>query len=184
MKKIIFIFIVVVTTITVFNACTSSINTAKPSASTTNSSTDMTRAAKVGNLAPDFQLARMDGSTVKFDDLRGQPSVIVFWTAWCPVCKEEAPHINELAARYEPKGVRVLGINIRDSPARAEGGIKDFGIRYQVARDADASVAKRYSVVGTPTIIFLDRNGIVRYTGNELPQDYPVRLDNLIAGNS
>ncbi len=134
----------------------------------------------VGRAAPDFELTRTDGATVSLADLRGEPAVIVFWTAWCPACKEEAPRINKLAERYEPRGVRVLGINIQDSLARVEGGIKDFGIRYEVARDADASVARRYSVTGTPTIVFLDRKGVVRYFGNELPQDYPDRLDSLI----
>lgn len=135
----------------------------------------------LGETAPEFQLARQDGSPVSPQALRGQPAVLVFWTAWCPSCKEEAPHINELAAKYEPQGVRVVGINIQDSPARLAGGVKDFGIKYGVASDADASVARRYKVVGTPTIVFLDKQGIVQYFGNELPQDYAARLDGLLA---
>ncbi|MCA1575056.1 MAG: TlpA family protein disulfide reductase [Acidobacteria bacterium] len=140
-----------------------------------------TRGTAIGNIAPDFQLARTDGSIVKFDDLRGQPAVLVFWTAWCPSCKEEAPHVNELAAEFGPRGVRVLGINIQDSPARLAGGVKEFGIKYGVASDADAAVARRYKVVGTPTIVFLDEQGVVRYFGNELPDDYAAQLDALLA---
>ena len=136
----------------------------------------------VGDAAPDFQLTKMDGSAVTLGDLRGEPAVLVFWTAWCPACKEEALHVNELAAKYGPRGVRVLGVNIMDSTARAEGGIKEFGIRYPVARDPDASVTRRYRVAGTPTIIFLDRGGVVRYFGNALPSDYAARLDAMIAG--
>ena len=141
----------------------------------------LTRGTAIGNIAPDFQLARTDGSTVKSDDLRGQPAVLVFWTAWCPSCKEEAPHVNELAAKFGPRGVRVLGINIQDSPARLAGGVKEFGIKYGVASDADAAVARRFKVVGTPTIVFLDEQGIVRYFGNELPEDYAAQLDALLA---
>ncbi|HEX7316473.1 MAG TPA: TlpA disulfide reductase family protein [Pyrinomonadaceae bacterium] len=135
----------------------------------------------LGETAPEFQLAQQDGSPVSPQLLRGQPAVLVFWTAWCPSCKEEAPHVNELAAKYEPQGVRVVGINIQDSPARLAGGVKDFGIKYGVASDADASVARRYKVVGTPTIVFLDKQGVVQYFGNELPQDYAARLDGLLA---
>src|SRR5712691_3651156 len=138
----------------------------------------------IGNLAPDFQLSKMDGSQVSLADLRGRPAVLVFWTAWCPVCKEEAPHFNQLAAQYEPRGVRVLGINIQDSPARTAAGIKEFGIRYPVARDPDASVTRRYHVTGTPTVVFLDSQGIVRYFGNELPADYPAQLNALLGANS
>jgi len=121
-----------------------------------------------------------DGSPVTLDELKGQPAVLVFWTAWCPVCKEEAPVINELAANYQPRGVRVLGINIQDSPARTAGGVKDFGIRYPVARDADAAVARSYKVTGTPTVVILDRHGVVRYKDNAVPDDYASRLDELL----
>lgn len=137
--------------------------------------------ASVGNTAPDFQLTRTDGSTVSLNDLHGAPAVLVFWTAWCPSCKDEAPHINDLAAQYGSRGVRVLGINIKDSQARTEGGIKDFGIRYPVARDADAAVTRTYKVTGTPTIILLDSKGVVRYSGHALPEDYAARLEAMIA---
>lgn len=136
----------------------------------------------VGDTAPDFSLPKLDNTSVSLADLKGQPAVLIFWTAWCPVCKEESPHFNELAEQFEPKGVRVLGINIHDSVARTEGGVKEFGIRYAVARDEDAGVTRRYHVAGTPTIIFLDRDGVVRYFGNELPGDYPARLDALLNG--
>src|SRR5215813_9518261 len=98
--------------------------------------------AQVGNPAPDFQLPNMDGATISLADLRGNPAVIVFWAAWCSSCKEEAPRINALAAEYAGKGVRVLGINVKDSLAGAEGGVREFGIKYPVVRDPDASVAR------------------------------------------
>jgi peroxiredoxin len=135
---------------------------------------------RVGQRAPNFQLKRIDGRRVSLADLRGKPAVIVFWSAWCSSCREEAPRINALADEYERKGVRVLGINVKDSAARTESGVREFGIKYAVARDPDASVAHAYQVAGTPTIIFLDREGIVRYFANELPNDYAQRLDGLL----
>lgn len=143
--------------------------------------TTSARGTTIGSLAPDFELTRVDGTKVTLEELRGNPSVLVFWTAWCPSCEEEAPHINKLATDYGEKGVRVLGINIMDSEARTAGGIKDFDIRYPVARDPNASVTRSYNVTGTPTVIFLDRHGVVRYFGNELPDDYRERLDALLA---
>lgn len=139
------------------------------------------RGTKVGNLAPEFQVARMDGSTLSLGDLRGQPAVLVFWAAWCPFCKEEAPHVNKLAAEYEARGVQVFGIDVHDSQARTEWGIKDFGIRYSVARDANGETARNYNVEGIPTVIFLDRKGAVRYVGNQVAADYSERLEALLA---
>jgi len=167
----------------VLNGCSPNTSKMGPSAGpvASNNATSNKIGTAVGDTAPDFQLAGLDGAQLKLADLHGRPAVLIFWTAWCPTCKEEAPHFNALAAKYEPNGVRVVGINIQDSPARTEGGVKDFGIQYRVVRDPDANMTRRYKVAGTPTIIFLDRNGVVRYFGNELPADYSARLDALLA---
>lgn len=143
---------------------------------------EVKRGTAIGNIAPEFDLAKFDGGNISFKELEGNPAVLVFWTAWCPVCKEEAPHINKLSAEFEAKGVKVIGINIGESDARVTEGIKDFGIKYTVARDKDASVAKSYKVVGTPTVVFLDKKGTVQYFGNELPKNYADRLNKIIDG--
>jgi len=167
----------------VFVGCSTQTSNSQPGSSAadvTKTSRSVNVGTAIGDSAPEFELTTLDGATVTLASLKSQPAVLVFWTAWCPVCKEEAPYINQLAASFEPRGVRVLGVNIQDSLARTEGGIRDFGIRYSVARDANASVARRYKVTGTPTIIFLDKSGTIRYFGNELPDDYPARLDVLL----
>lgn len=138
------------------------------------------RGTAIGDIAPDFNLTRVDGGSIASNELEGKPVVIVFWTAWCPICKEEAPHINQLAAEFESKGVKVIGINIGEGEARVKEGIKDFGILYPIVRDADTSVARTYKVVGTPTVVFIDKKGSVQYFGNELPKDYADRLNTII----
>ena len=135
---------------------------------------------RVGETAPEFQLQQMDGTSISLEDFRGHPAVLVFWTSWCSFCKAEAPEFNRLVRRYRVKGVSVLGINIQDSEKRTRAGIRDFGIRYPVARDTDAQVAQRYQVISTPTLIFLDAQGVVTYRGNRLPEDYDKRLEVLV----
>lgn len=179
--KLEILFTVVLFVAVVFVGCSSKgVNPDRQSAS----SNEAKVGTEVGNSAPDFRLPKIDGSQILLADLQGRPVVLIFWTAWCPICKEEAPFFNALAEKYQPRGVHVLGINIQDSIARTQGGINDFGIRYTVARDADASVARRYRVTGTPTIVLLDRQGVVQYFGNELPPDYSERLDAMLAAGA
>lgn len=160
----------------VLAGCGSSIYT-KPVAETANpQTTEVARGTSIGQVAPDFNLKKTNGGDISFRDLEGNPAVIVFWTAWCPVCKEEAPKINQLAAEFEPKGVKVIGVNIGESDARISEGISDFGIKYIVAKDQDTKVSKSYKVIGTPTVVFLDKKGVVQYFGNELPKDYAQKL--------
>ncbi len=150
----------------------------KPVATDTNTkSKEVARGTTIGQIAPDFELEKTDGSKIAFKDLAGSPAVVVFWTAWCPVCKEEVPKINKLNAEFEAKGVKVVAINIGESDARISEGIKDFGIKYTVAKDKDTTVSKSYKVIGTPTIVFLDKKGTVQYFGNELPKDYADKLN-------
>ncbi len=138
------------------------------------------RGTSLGQLAPEFELTKTDGTPITLKDLEGNPAMIVFWTAWCPVCKEEAPHVNKIFEEFGPKGLNVVGINIGESDARVNEGIKDFGIKYTVAKDTSTLVAKSYKVVGTPTVVILDSKGIVNYFGNEIPKDYRERLEKLI----
>jgi peroxiredoxin len=138
------------------------------------------RGTSVGQLAPEFELTKTDGTPITLKDLEGNPAMIVFWTAWCPVCKEEAPHVNKIFEEFGPKGLNVVGINIGESEARVNEGIKEFGIKYTVAKDTSTDVAKSYKVVGTPTVVILDSKGTVNYFGNEIPKDYRERLEKLL----
>ena len=139
------------------------------------------RGTKVGNLAPEFQLVQMDGSGLSLANLSGKPAVLVFWASWCRICRDEAPLVNKLADSYASRGVRVFGINVRESQAQTEFGVRDFGIRYAVVRDVDGTATQNYEVQGIPTIFFLDSASNVRYAGHMLPADYSKRLDALLA---
>ena len=163
-----------------FAGCDPAKEVSVPTAGNSIQTTEPKRGTAIGDIAPDFNLTRVDGGSIASKELDGKPVVLVLWTAWCPICKEEAPHINQLAAEFESKGVQIVGINIGESDARVAEGIKSFGIKYTVAKDTDASVAKKYKVVGTPTIVFLDKKGSVQYFGNELPKDYADRLNTII----
>ena len=139
------------------------------------------RGTELGNLAPEFRLTQLDGSAMTLADLRGQPAVLVFWASWCSFCKEEAPHVNKLAEAFANRGVHVFGINVRDSQARTEWGVKNFGIHYSIVRDANGDAARDYNVEGIPNVLFLDRKGVVRFVGSHIPGDYAERLDLMLA---
>lgn len=178
--KLTIIGVVLLVGISMMIGCGTAIETRPIAAGTNSAAGDLTRGTSVGQLAPDFTIDKTDGAKISLKDLEGKPAVLVFWTAWCPICKEEAPKINKLAEQFESKGVQVVGINIGESDARINEGIKSFGIKYAVAKDRDTAVSKSYKVRGTPTIIFLNKNGVVEYFGNELPADYAEKLSAIL----
>ena len=71
-------------------------------------------ATAIGNVAPDFALADLDGNPVRLADLRGQPVILNFWSSYCGPCVEEFPLLREAAERHADDGLIVVGIVWRD----------------------------------------------------------------------
>lgn len=134
------------------------------------------RAVQIGEKAPDFELTKTDGAKATLEILNGKPAVLVFWSLYCSKCKKETPQINQLAKEFSPKGVEIIGINTGESNEEIRKGVESFGIEYAVAPDEGKQVMQTFGAVGTPTIIFLDKQGKVQFYGNKLPENYAERL--------
>ncbi len=97
-----------------------------------------------------------------------KPIVVMFWAAWCPICRAEAPRINQLNAN--PK-VKVIAVNEGDTPQQIEAFIADYKVGYQVVVDPVADLAKAFKVPGMPYGVIIDRSGLVVYRGYKLPEN-------------
>src|SRR5699024_8956838 len=65
-----------------------------------------------GNIAPDFELPLLDGSTAKLSDYRAQRVMLNFWSTWCGPCRSEMPDMQKL---YENKDIVILAVNLADT---------------------------------------------------------------------
>jgi len=121
--------------------------------------------ARVGRLLPDFSLAALDGqSTIKSASIVGTPHIINFWASWCGACRDEHAVLVGLGERFaNDPGVRLLGINHRDTRANAEQFLKKMGaFPYPSVVDPDARTGVDFGVFGLPETFFVDAGGIVR----------------------
>jgi len=109
--------------------------------------------------------------------------VLNFWGSWCGPCRQEAPALAALARHFRSRGVRFLGVDIRDSPVSAEAFMRDFGIQYPSLNDPGDQIALDFrSTVppaGVPTTLVISRSG--RITGRVIGEASYNGLKALIA---
>ncbi len=65
-----------------FSGCTPATDVAVPPAGNVVQTKESKRGTAIGDIAPDFSLAKVDGGSIASKDLEGKPAVLVFWTAW------------------------------------------------------------------------------------------------------
>jgi thiol-disulfide isomerase/thioredoxin len=116
-----------------------------------------------GNVAPDFEFSAFDGQRLKLSDYRGRPVFLNFWATWCQPCRRELPDMDELLREYSGEGLAVIAVNNgeRFEPAR-KFMEEDMGVNLTaLAYDPDQDIVRRYAVIGMPTSIFIDANGVI-----------------------
>lgn len=117
-----------------------------------------------GERAPAFTLpiAGKEGERIRLEDQRGKVVVLDFWASWCVPCKHSVPLLNRIAKHYE-KDVRVFGINSESlGPGLTAFIGSNWGIEYPILHDAAVEAQLAYGVMAFPTIMVIDRDGVVR----------------------
>jgi peroxiredoxin len=132
----------------------------------------VTTGLDVGQLAPDFELSKVGGGSLRLSDLRGHPVWVNFWAPWCPACRTEIPRIEGFWLGRQADGLIVLGVGVRDTPDAFRSYAAEVGATYPLVMDLDGKVAERYRALALPVHYWLDRDGIVRdWAFGELPPD-------------
>jgi thiol-disulfide isomerase/thioredoxin len=113
--------------------------------------------------APDISGTTLTGQHLSLSGYHGSVVVLNFWGSWCAPCRGEAPSLAALASSFAPRGVRFLGIDIRDDPVGADAFTKSFGVPYPSLSDPgdELALAFRGTVppAGIPTTLVIDRSG-------------------------
>ncbi|MPZ48225.1 MAG: redoxin domain-containing protein [Dehalococcoidia bacterium] len=123
-------------------------------------------AAEQGRAAPDFLLRDIAGDEVRLSDLQGRPVLVNFWATWCTTCRIEMPALIAAYNKHGAEGLVVLGVNLRESEARAAPFVKDFGMTFPVLMDRSGEVARTWRIggpnEGVPSSYFIDSEGVVQ----------------------
>jgi thiol-disulfide isomerase/thioredoxin len=129
-----------------------------------------------GKPAPALDVSRWLGARpVSLAAMKGHPVLLFFWAHWCGDCKAEVPILARLMQTYGPKGLVLVGPTQLygytaegDAAPEAETRYTDQ-VRHQfyaalgsMPAPLSAENFQRYGCSTTPTLVLLDRAGVVR----------------------
>jgi thiol-disulfide isomerase/thioredoxin len=130
-----------------------------------------------GTPAPALDLSEsLAAKPLSLDAVKGKAVVVFFWAHWCPDCKNQGPVLESLLSKYGRRGLTVI------APTQRYGYVA--GGRNATATEENQYIAEmrasrygflepemvtlseknhlRYGVSTTPTLVLLDRKGVVR----------------------
>jgi thiol-disulfide isomerase/thioredoxin len=119
-----------------------------------------------GAPAPGFSLPRLidDGGEVNLKSYAGRVVVLDFWASWCAPCAKTLPLLSHLGTGRSDLAVLALSIDEDKSKALDFLGRKEKrspGLTY--LHDRKHAVAAAYDLGGMPSLVIVDRKGVVRY---------------------
>jgi thiol-disulfide isomerase/thioredoxin len=112
----------------------------------------------------------------------GRATYLDFWASWCTPCRLSFPWMNEMHAKWAPRGLRIVGINLDRREADARRFLQSAPAHFELLMDPAAVLARLFDIKAMPSSVLLtaDRRVVMRHRGFSL-EDRPA-LERQISG--
>jgi thiol-disulfide isomerase/thioredoxin len=139
---------------------------------------DIMRMDLVGAFAPSWKgVSVVSGSfPPSVGALHGRVVLLDFWATWCAPCRVAIPALDAMQARYGAQGLSVLGVSTEDVQEVA-AFTQHVQMRYGVAVDRQGQTTRTYGVASLPTLVIIDKRGVVRDVAIGFDPGQDARID-------
>jgi thiol-disulfide isomerase/thioredoxin len=149
-----------------------------------------------GQPAPELAVAEYVGAAPqRLSDLRGRPVILFLWAHWCGDCRAQAPTLGRVLEKYRPRGLAVVAPtrlfgtgqeNKPATPAEETAHIEkvwkeSYGMLDGVSAPLDTETMVRYGVSANPTLVLVDKKGLVRLYTRMSEGELSRRVEELLA---
>ena len=128
-----------------------------------------TKAAAVGEAAPNFTLKDGDGAEWRLSEQRGRVVVLLFYPAdETPVCTRQMCSVRDRWEDYQATGAEVVGLSAGTVESHKKFA-EHHGLPLRLLADAGGQVAKAYGAASwvpgrtARAVVVIDAAGIVRH---------------------
>jgi cytochrome c biogenesis protein CcmG/thiol:disulfide interchange protein DsbE len=121
-----------------------------------------TRSVLLGAPARSLTGTTLDGGTFDLADWRGQVVLVNVWASWCVPCQQEQPLLVSSYRELAPRGLHIVGINVRDEPEEARAFMQKFGqAPWPSVQDPDGRRAVDWGTFALPETYLVDTSGTI-----------------------
>lgn len=117
---------------------------------------------KIGFPAPSFSLTNFEGKTVALENYRGRNILLSFFTTWSKSGKEEALFLQNLQAKYDKYGLKIIGVSFDRKAGDLTYFIKANQISYEILSDKKLKTLNDFGILVIPTLFVIDKESNVR----------------------
>lgn len=143
--------------------------------------------------AIDFTLTDQYGNEHTLSDYKGKVVFLNFWATWCPPCKQEMPHIEELYQEYNlnEEDVVFLGVtnpksdeypnNQDESKEEITAFLEENGYTFPTVFDETGEILQSYYISAFPTTFMIDKEGnVAGYVPGMMTKDIMTNVINQV----
>jgi cytochrome c biogenesis protein CcmG/thiol:disulfide interchange protein DsbE len=120
--------------------------------------------ALIGHPAPATALPPLEGTGLPGIDgtnFAGKVTVVNVWASWCVPCRDEHPHLMQLAG--DPR-FTLAGLNYKDKPENARRFLGELGNPFAaIGVDASGRAGIDWGVYGVPETFVVGRDGKIAW---------------------